>query len=300
MKGCARTCLLWLVTWAAAAGALYVHLRPYGFLDPQIFWASGIGGLLFTMATAYAFNIETARRERRVLLDAMTGVRLEDGKWVAVSGPIRALSPLQSPLSGTPVVAYAYKIDERRRTSKGSSILTVYEGKAITPSTIATRHGAVRLLAVPAFDLPWEGVSVSTARERAIEYVNATQFQTTKTPKDKRTTLDNEWTDDDGKFRVDKSSEMSTAVDWDEAMFEEQLVKQGEIVCAFGLYSQQKGGLVPHPNWAHHCRIMRGDAESVAAKLRTRMKNYAIGVAICGALVYGIVTLYRHAALSSF
>lgn len=292
MKGCARTCLLWLLIWAAAAGSLYIYLHPFGIINPQIYWASGVGGLLFAIAAAYAFNAETARRERVVLLEAMTGSTLEDGKWVAVSGAIRALNPLRSPLSGTPVVAYTYKIFEKRRTSKGSTITTTFEGKAITPSTIATRHGGVRLLAVPMFDLPSEGVSRETALERAQEYVKATTFA-------KSSSVDAESTDDDGNFRMDKSFDASR-VNWEECTFEEQLVKQGEVVCAFGLYSRDRGGLIPHPNWANQCRIMRGDAESVAAKLRSRMTKYAIGVVICAALVYGLVKWYQYAATSSF
>jgi hypothetical protein len=287
MKGCARTCLLWLVIWAAAAAALFVYLREFGVLEPQLYWACGVGGLLFTMAAGYAFNAETARRERAVLLDAVTGVPLEDGKWVAVSGAIRSLHPLHAPFSNTPCVAYAYKVYERKRTSKGSTIATTLEGKAITPSTIATRHGGVRLLAVPQFDLPADSVPREVAVERAKAYVQATQFA-------KKGDVKAESTDDDGSFRIDTSFDASN-VNYDECTFEEHVVKQGEVVCAFGLYSQQRGGLIPHPNWSHQARIMRGDAESVAAKLRARIVRNVVGVVITGALTYGIVMLYRYA-----
>ncbi|HYH06057.1 MAG TPA: hypothetical protein VEK11_03255 [Thermoanaerobaculia bacterium] len=299
MKGCARTCVIWLFLWLASAGALFLHLRQFGILNPQIFWACGIAGLLMTMAFAYAFNIATARRERAMLLEAMTGMPPEDGKWVAVSGVIRALNPLRAPLSGTPAVAYAYKINETRRTSKGSSIVTLYEGKALTPATIATRHGGVRLLAVPSLDLPIEQVPYAAAHDRAKAYVQATQFQTSATPKEKRIGMNQESTDDDGNFRVDKCLD-ATYVNFANCTFEEHLVKQGETICAFGLYSRQRGGLIPHPNWSNQARVMLGNAETVAAKLSARMRKYAIGIVVCGALAYGIVWLYQHAASTSF
>lgn len=295
MKGCARTCLLWLGLWILGGAAFFVHLRGLGFIDPQIFWASGICGLFVAICAAYAFNIDTARRERATLLGAISGEPPRDGEWIAVSGTIRALNPLRAPLSGTPVVAYSYKISEPRRTSKGSSLVEAYDGKRLTPSTIATRHGSVRLLAVPAFDVPAESVSSSTAIPNAEAYLAATQFQTSDTPKRERIGVNEESTDDDGNFRVDRAH-VSDSVDLTQCQFEEHLVRQGEVVCAFGLYDRQRGGIVPHPNWANQPRIMRGDANVVAVQLRKRITRYAIGIVAFAAAAYGIVKWYEYAA----
>jgi hypothetical protein len=70
----------------------------------------------------------------------------------------------------------------------------------------------------------------------------------------------------------------------------------GEPVCAFGLYSRERGGLIPHPDWSKHARITRGGAATVAAALRSRMVRYLVGVVVCSGLIYGIVRLYEHQA----
>jgi hypothetical protein len=296
MAGCARTCILWLLGWAAAAAGFYVYFREFGILDPQIYWASGGAGLCVTLAGGYLIGIFTASRERRTLLEASIGTPPADGKWVAVSGPIHALNPLRAPLSGTSVVYYEYRMSYWVRSGKSSSQISLYDGKALTPSTIATRQGSVRLLAVPALDLWNEDLSRQTALENAQRYIESTQFQTRETPKDKRVRMEDESADDDGSFRRDDYHPSSSAPPLADCVFQEKVVKQNEMICAFGIYSQQRGGIIPHPNWAKQTRIMRGDAMSVANQLRNRMIKYAIGAVIFGAIAFGITKLYvRHA-----
>lgn len=76
------------------------------------------------------------------------------------------------------------------------------------------------------------------------------------------------------------------------AFFEERHIAQNETVCAFGPYSRERGGLVPHPNWAKPTRLMRGDAATVAAELQKRIRRWKLGAecfaigAIAAAVVY--------------
>jgi hypothetical protein len=65
------------------------------------------------------------------------------------------------------------------------------------------------------------------------------------------------------------------------------------MVCAFGLYSASRGGLVPHPNWSRTARLMRGDATTVSDQLGNRIIKYAIGAVIFAAATFGIVKLYE-------
>jgi hypothetical protein len=74
--------------------------------------------------------------------------------------------------------------------------------------------------------------------------------------------------------------------------FEEKHIRQNEAVCAFGLYSQQRGGIIPHPNWAKQTRVMRGDAIDVAKQIRTRIIKYVIGTVCFSAAAYAIVKIY--------
>ena len=292
MKGCARTCLLQLLGWGVVSYAFYFYLRSLGDLGAPLYWAS-IGAGLFTMiAIGYAWAIKDLAIERGMLLEAARGTQPEDGRWVAISGRIHSMHSLHGPLTGEDVVAYEYKISRMERSGKSSSEVTYYDGKALVPSTISTPHGSIRLLAVPTFDVP----AATFARyldtlERAREYVAATPFQTSKTPKSEKIGMEHESTDDDGNFRVDKRwSERE--VDLDGFTFEEKHIKQNEAVCAFGLYSQQRGGIIPHPNWAKQTRIMRGDAQAVANQLRTRIIKYAIGIVCFGIAAYVVVRIY--------
>ncbi|HYC59607.1 MAG TPA: hypothetical protein VEK79_08570 [Thermoanaerobaculia bacterium] len=298
MKGCARSCFLWLAGWAAASAAFYVYLQRFTRLEPQIWWASGGAGLCAVLVWSYVYGIVTTAKERSMLREAAVGGQPQDGKWVAVSGTIRSLNPLRTPMTNVPAVAYEYEV--YRITSSGgknssSTKHTYYQGKALAASTIATRQGVVRVLAVPSLaEIRGEETNTSQAIANVTEYIQNTVFQTSETPKDKRIGMAEEHADDDGTFRVDKKM-IDEPPEIEQCFLDEKHIKQGEAVCAFGLYSAQRGGLVPHPNWAKQARIMRGDATAVAAQLRNRMIKYAVGVVIAGGAAYGIVILYSNA-----
>ncbi|HEY0140842.1 MAG TPA: hypothetical protein VGF48_08095 [Thermoanaerobaculia bacterium] len=295
MKGCARSCLLLLLGWGVAAYGFYsyfVSIRDFG---SPMYWGSAVAGLLVVAAIGYAVGIGATHRERRLLLDAIAGTPLEDGTWAGVSGTIQATNPLTAPLSGERVVAYEYKISREEKLGKSHSEIVYYAGKALAPSTIATRHGSVRLLAVPSF-ADVEAESLTQPVERARSYVAATQFTTYDTAKKRADRLEAEWTDDDGQFRLDRRYCTREADLADGFQLEERHIKQGEQVCAFGLYSRERGGLIPHPNWAKQMRLVRGDSSRVAEQLRGRMIRYFIGVVVCSALVYAIVRLYHYQA----
>lgn len=289
MKGCARSCLLWLGGWGAASYAFYLYFSTLGDLGDPLPWISGGAGLCAMAVVAYFLGIVHAARERTMLLDTMTGAPLEDGKWVAVSGRIHSMHKLHAPLSGESVVAYTYKVWRMEGSGKSRSQVNHYEGKALVPSTISGRSGSVRLLAVPTFDFPAEKLTPERAIEKLQAHIAGSQFETPDTPKKLRATVEREWTDDDGNYRVDKRSSGADAVPLEDCQFEETHVKQNESVCAFGMYSQARGGLVPHPNWSRQTRLMRGDAETVAGQLRSRMIKYSVGIVAFGGIAFGIV-----------
>lgn len=297
MKGCARSCLLWLLGWGAAAGAFYyffVNLRDFG---PPMYWASALAGLFVVAIVGYALGIGLAYRERKMLLDAVAGTPPEDGQWVALSGTIHSMSPLTAPISGVSAVSYEYKIYRHEQVGRSSSEIIYYQGKALAPSTIATRQGSVRLLSVPMFnDVEAETIPWQQAVERAKEFVAGTTFERMDTSKKRRTRLEDEWTDDDGEFRVDKQKATGDVDLADDFRFEEKRIENGEQVCAFGVYSRQRGGLIPHENWSKQTRVMRGDPAKVADQLRRRMVNYTIAILIFSGLTYGIVRLYLYKA----
>jgi hypothetical protein len=301
MKGCARSCLLSVIGWAAASGAFFYYLRRFGVHEPQLWWAAAGAGLFSVFSISYAVSIVKFAKERSMLLGAMVGQPPLDGQWVAVSGTIRSNDPLRTPVTGVSAVAYDYDIYRMETRSSGRSTSTTkqtyYEGKALAPSTIATRQGAVRLLAVPTLDVPAIDIQTEAGTVNVRQYVSETTFQTFTTPKSAKIGMEQELTDDDGMFRVDKKGSADLDVDLADCTLSERHIKQGETVCAFGLYSAARGGLIPHPNWAKQARLMRGDVTAVAAQLRTRMIKYAFGILIFGGLAFGIVKLYEHYTL---
>lgn len=295
MKGCARTCVLWLLGIVGAGAAFYVYLRQFGEYGPEIYWASGVAGLFASLAFATAYSIVTLSKERKMLMEAMVGTSLVDGEWIAVSGVIRALNPLHTPISNTPAVAYEYDMYRMERSGKSSTKVSYWSGKALTPSTISTKQGAVRLLAVPMMDFSTTEETSEAAFANAERYVEQTTFQTRSMPKDQRVTMEDESTDDDGAFRLDKQEGRETVTVRD-CNLQEKFIKQGETICAFGLYSAARGGIIPHPNWAQQMRIMRGDAGNVANQIRNRIIKYAITIVVFLGIAYGAATLYeRHA-----
>lgn len=300
MKGCARTCLLWILSCIGASAAFAFYLRQFGMLDPQLWWAAGGAGVCSVLSLSYLLVIRTTAKERSMLLQAMIGTPPKDGEWVAVSGPIRSIEPLRTPLTGVSAVAYEYDIYRIERRGSGrnssSSKYSYYDGKALASSTISARQGTVRLLAVPTLDIKMEEFHTPAVIANAKQYVSETHFQTRQTPKDHRVGVEQESTDDDGIFRVDKRTYTDDDVEIADCTLAERSIKQGETVCAFGLYSSARGGLIPHPNWAKQGRLMRGDANTVAAQLRTRIIKYVFGILFFGAAAFGIVKLYEHYA----
>jgi hypothetical protein len=295
MKGCARSCLLLLLGWGAAAYAFYRYFVSLHDFGAPMYWGSAAAALFVVAAIGYLAGIGTAYRERKMLLDAMAGTPPADGQWAAVSGTIHSTSPLTAPFSDARTVAYEYKIHRSERLGKTMSEIVYFDGKALAPSTIATRQGSVRLLCVPAFtEIEPESTAQSEALQRARTYVAVTAFTIYDTARKRRTRIEEEWTDDDGQYRKDRQHFTREADLTDDFHFEEKHIKQGEQVCAFGLYSRERGGLIPHPNWAKQTRLMRGDPSKVAGQLRRRMINYFIAAIVCSGVVYAIVWLYHY------
>ncbi len=295
MKGCARSCLLLLLGWGVAAYAFYRYFVSLHDFGAPMYWGSAAAALFLVAAIGYLAGIGTAYREQKMLLDAIAGTPPTDGQWAGISGTIHSTTPLTAPISGERVVAYEYKIHRSERFGKSSSDVVYYDGKALAPSTIATRQGSVRLLSLPAFtDIEAASITQSEAVHRAKAYIATTPFTIYDTATKRRTRIEKEWTDDDGQYRHDRQH-FTREIDLADGFhFEEKHIRQGEQVCAFGLYSRERGGLIPHPNWAKQTRLMRGDSSKVAEQLRRRMRNYFIAAVVCSALVYAIVRLYQY------
>lgn len=218
-----------------------------------------------------------------------------DGRQVGLMGTITTSSPLlRAPLSGSPCLAYKYSISMMDKTGKNHSIVTLVEGIAIVPSHIATPCGNFKLLAVPTFETggllfsPDANVRETTLHNAA-ELLRTATFEPPGTIV--RGALEKQWTDDDGAYHRDQNHS-AQSIPLDECRFQETIVRQGEQVYVHGLYSAQRGGLVPHANWSKPTRILTGDIDEVTRKLGRTMRNYLSGgVLLCG-IAAGIVAYF--------
>jgi hypothetical protein len=292
MQGCGRSCLLQLGLWGGLAAGAYLYLRSIRDAGIATIVVAVVAGLLAAMAALLIHGVYTSSGERKMLLAATGGTAPRDGDWVAVSGEIRSLTPVRGPLSGEPVVAYEYQITREVQMGRSRSTVTWFEGKALSASTISTPSGAVRLLAVPRFEMEPAGLERSRAISNARAYIASTTFAPRETGKQRTDALEREWTDDDGVFRIDKRIFGAEGDLEDGFQFEERQVRQGDRVCAFGLYSEERRGIVPDLKWGRHSRIGLGGAEEMAAALRGRMVRYSVGALLLAGGAAGAVVLY--------
>jgi hypothetical protein len=288
VKGCARTLLLQLAGFLAAAGAVMLFLRERHGLAPGRTIGVSLGIAFFVwMALGYLVGIAQPVRERAALRECLAGRRPADGKRTGVAGTIDILgAALLSPLTGSECVAWKYEISLTTGSGKNRHKSVFFEGIALVPSAISTPSGSYRLLAVPAFDFGAESIEMATALRHWTEHLKTAVFE----PKPRRA-LEKQWTDDDGAYRSESRNAGDDAP-IEECDFREDLIRRGEAVYVHGLFSEARGGIVPHANWARETRVMKGNADSVLRQLRGRIVKYAIGTAVCAGLAFGIYAAY--------
>lgn len=268
MQGCRRACLAQLALWAAIAAGFFWFVRDAG--PPAIGVSLGIG-LLATAALLIGWGAFRTLQEQAML------VRSErepprDGTWCAVSGELRTAAPVRAPLSGESVAMYEYSIARTQRFGKRSTLVTYFDGKSLAASSI----GTVRLLSVPALEVEPAPLDLTRAIANVSDYIRRTTFAKRDTSRDRTSALEREWADDDGVFRIDRRH-TDGDVDLDGSFqFEERHLKPGDHVCAFGVFSSTRGGIVPDEQWGKTSRIMRGTAREIAQRLGKRAISYAL------------------------
>jgi hypothetical protein len=298
MRGCARSCLLQLLLWAAITAAVQFYLRSAAPARAEVWPFSLAIGLAASMAIVLAHAVLRTSRERKMLTEAAAGTTPADGAWVAVSGPITSRTPVRGPISGEVVVAYEYKIERDERLGRSTTPVLYYDGKALSESTIATAQGPIRLLTVPTFEMEPADVRNERAVANATEYIHRTTFANRETGAARTANLEKEWTDDDGVFRIDNRRVGSDVDLNDRFRLAERQIRQNEPVCVFGVYSAERRGLVPDERWGRPARLMRGTASDAARALSGRVVRYTIGaLLLAGGAAGGVVVYLRQFAV---
>ena len=262
-----------LVGFAIYLGVLYGY---YAFIHRYIEFPGDIilsflGSLFLFIGWGALCNIIQGSKDVAAVKDAIAHKPLKDGELTAAIGTIRAIgTPLVSPLTRKECVAYDCEISREVRSNSSNTSNSTdkrFTGFALTPSIVRSPRGDVRLLALVLMD-EFEKVS-SYDFEAARTYVSNAKFENMSGMKvfSVVSKMKEIFNDDDGSIRFDwKMTSEPLDVDIDELY--ERVVPEGAQVCALGVYSAVKQGLVSKTAKTFSpIRLIPGDGPTVLKTL---------------------------------
>ncbi len=293
-KACGLQLLLYVLLTAAVAFIVY---RRFPVSEATIISAV-IGGFAAYLGIVYLIGIRGKLSEGRMIRRALSGERPVDGDKVAAVGRLVPNgSPLTSPITKTPAVAYKYEI---RSWGKNSSLL--YSGFALTASTIQGAQGGMRLLAYPELNIKPKYLQGGEPAKNAEAYVDATEFRD-PTKGSLRASIADMMTvfkDDDGIVRIDDKSTAQPS-DFAQLRLVEWVIRPGDPVCVIGHYSAQRGGIIPDPKMPlQQVTIRTGEPESFSGRSVRGAIGYLIaGIIFLTATIAGLTALYANVPLEA-
>lgn len=293
-KACGLQLALYLVL-AAAVGAIVYRRFPVG---PPAIMAAVFGGFAVYLGVAYLLGIRGKIAEAGMIRRARAGDSPRDGEKIAAIGRLVPNgSPLVSPLTKSPAVAYKYEIQS---PGKRSSLL--YSGFALTPSTIQGSQRGMKLLAYPELDVKarymWRGEAVENFRE----YVRSTEFRDPQVGRLRESVAEMmaQFKDDDGSIRIDQKMTRSEP-NLENARYTEWVVRPGDQVCVIGHYSVQRGGVVHDPAMPlQQVKIQLGEPDAFAGRAVRGAVGYLIaGIIFLTASIAGLTWFYAYIPLEA-
>jgi len=233
---------------------------------------------------------------------ALSGSAFRDGGIAAAIGRISAsAAPLKSPIQQKDVVLYEYDVyrvsndPNQQNRSSGRDIL--YSGMAMTPASIQTMQGSVRLMGLPTLDHLLEITSMEdNATMSFLDYLGSNSFEVALGMKKLSAVgkLADMFEENDGACRQDlqlgkapvqwdefkvanKPSEAWAAArnggdipsSWHNLRFSEKIVAVGEEVVAFGRYDATQMALFNQMGFGGSVNdLYPGKPDAVIRKLR--------------------------------
>ena len=292
--GCAKSLLM-----IAGLGALWYALFHLWFPPQDAIAGSlacGFGSLMIVGGIQGAFK--AWRGASGTTEDSFTtnipqgSSAFEDGKLIRVVGRIRATGPaLSAPFSQRVCLLYQYEVS-RPSTGDRSDNLKAFTGFALTPSVIDGSNRSIKLLGFPEL----EGFDTET-QEGEAEFENARAYIAATTFEDMQglSALRNVWgavkeriADDDGNVRKDWQM-VEKSYDISDSTLTEEIIVSGDQVCAIGVYSAAKGGIVSDLSKALN-KLVKGDAQQSAALLRSEGLGQGVASLVAGTL-FGVVLI---------
>jgi len=297
-----RTCLGYLLFFAAVGlvcGILLALLLPPfapGHEAPfvaKLALALACGfvvSALLTLAASILKDTLQRMRDRARLADRLVTMLPADGERVVACGTLVAIGPLlTAPFTGTTCASYWYQVKHTSSGSRSSDVIDAW-GYALTPSSIETAWGAVRLLSYTEFDFPTAPMTDGPPRLRAAEYFATTPLVPLG--------LDSLGTsiaavkalmaDDDGAVRGDFGG---VPADFREGSYRlyEKVVFDRDPVCAFGTWAADRTGLLPDPTSAvfFPVHLQKG----TPGEVRRSLLSGSVGNACAAAVLLALAAL---------
>jgi len=294
-----KSCGTWLLVYLAAAVVIAAVAYRRFPVAQAVIVPSLIGAGLLWLGLGYLTEIRRKLREAMMIGRTRGGEPSRDGEKISAIGRIVATGPtLASPLSQTACVAYKYEI--RDAGTEHNAIR--FHGFALTPSSIQTPQGSVRLLAYPDLKVKPQFVPDDVALPNAQQYISETEFREFSLQNIGQTFKEmmDVYKDDDGSIRTDQC--IRKDADLRNVNFVEWLIRPGDEVCAIGRYSSQRGGIVPNPKSAilDRATIEQGSPEVFARRSVRGAIGYLIGGLIFVTIVAGgLLALYTFVPLEA-
>jgi hypothetical protein len=297
-----KWCLAWLSLYLfLAVGFMMWFLfrfpeAPPGWLSPipplpvRVAVTAGWGlvcALPAAIGLAGLDGIRTRLSERVQMVAAARGQRPRDGIIQPFVGHIIAKGePLTAPLSRSECLIYRYEASHSSG-GKSSSKVTDAEGYGMAPAAIETPAGIIELRAYLDLEFSPDTIEEALARERLRTHQSeATLYQPclnlTRNYQESQAYL----LDDDGSICYDHGSQGSAD---QSTRFEEKIVKHGEEIEVFGLYSALRGAVIPDPESEvlHRARLRKGGSRQAASRLmREAFVSGLIGTAFLTGAVW--------------
>jgi len=270
-KACGTVLVMYAACAAVLAAIIYHRVPDFG----SAALVAIIAAIPAWFGITYLWEVARRFAAARMIRRAERGETPRDGEKIAAIGRIMPNGPtLASPFSKSECVIYDYKI-ATGRTSEDSNL---YVGFAQSPSTIQTPYGGVRLLAYADLKVVDSTIPREQALPNAREYIQSTEFRAASIRGSLKELLD-AYKDDDGSIRYDNRLHDANI---DSALFVEKVVRPCDEVCAIGLYSQQRGGIVPNLKspLINQTTLEPGGAEAPLKRARSGAIGYGIGACI--------------------
>jgi len=277
----------WILVWAVlAAGLTLFFNQRFPGADvlasdtPRLRLVLGaglIGGLFVVFGLSMFASAWAVLGEQGQLDRAWEGKLPADGAHGVFYGPIRRDGPpLTAPATGRECLLYRYQVTHeekglrmRRGETPSTETRTVVdaEGFALTPSTIATASGSLKLLTIVQPEFKPERFSLDRVREKLGAYLAGARLTGSGSLDADLAAAERLLKDTDGAVRYDRGS---ARFDPDKSYtVTEHVVQNDDYVCAFGTYSAGKGGIVSDPGSAEviPARLRKGPIESESRRL---------------------------------